>query len=461
MEVLKKPDPTLLSAAICKRLFSEWQLSGVHFRVAYSGGMDSHVLLHLLANARKQHAFSLSAVHIDHGLQRQSAEWVQHCRDTCAALSVPFETRKISVTNISRDGLEAAAREARYASLKEMLFPGEVLLTAQHLDDQSETVMLQMLRGAGIAGLAAMPERAAFGAGELIRPLMSHARSSLRAYAEQHDLQWLSDPSNTDQRIRRNYLRSEIFPRLEGLWPDARNVLSRVAAHSAEAHELLAEIATADLAACRFQGQAQYPNMLSVEAVNNLQTARQRNLIRYWLKFQGYMMPSMRRLEELIRQVSSSARNRQACVRWRGVAVWFYRDQMLSVPDLPLPDIRLNMEWDPLRSIYLSGVGGLAARHAIGRGISMQRLRSPFLHVRIRAGGERLRLPGRNHHHAVKKLLQAESIPPWERQRLPLFYANEELVAVADRWVSADYAARIGEPALNIVWTPYAGLETR
>ena len=452
---MRKPDAGFSAAALAAVLFDELRLPpGARLQVAYSGGLDSHVLLHALAGLRVHKRFSLHAFHIDHALQSASAAWARHCTQVCAALDVPLVVERICVEGIAEQGLEAAARRARYAALATRMVPGDVLLTAHHGDDQAETVLLQLLRGAGVAGLAAMPAQAAFGPGRIVRPLLGFARSALHAYAQEHRLDWIEDPSNRDAHQRRNFLRTDILPRLARHWPAPAAMLARTAGHAAEAMGLLDEVAAADLAACR-QAVAHSPQALSVNAVTALSAPRQRNLLRYWLRQQGFLAPSTRHLEEVLGQMRCATRSQHACVRWPGTEVWRYRDLLVAMPAQSLPDPDLDVSWDLQAPLNLPGVGRLHGVPSRGQGLSRARLHGKPLHVRLRTGGETLVLAGRRHHHVLKKLLQSEGVPPWLRARLPLFYLDRELAAVADRWVCAPYLAQPDEEGLAIVWEPF------
>ncbi len=433
-------------------LFEELRLPpDAHLTVAYSGGLDSHVLLHALSVLRTEHHFSLSAIHIDHALQPASTEWGRHCARICTALEVPYVLKQVKVEGIAEEGLEAAARRARYVALAAVLAPGDILFTAHHGDDQAETVLLQMLRGTGVAGLAAMPIQAGFGAGRIVRPLLGFSRATLHAYAQEYRLSWIEDPTNQALHVRRSFLRTEILPRLANHWPAHASMLARTARHAAEAMELLDEVAETDLEACQ-QVVAHFPQALSIQALAALSPAHQRNLLRYWLRRQGFLAPAAVQLEEVLAQVRTAPRSRQARVCWPGTEVWRYRDLLVAMPARPAPDPALEVAWDLRAPLDLPGVGRLQAVPIRGQGLSRARLNGQSLHVRLRSGGETLMLAGRGHHHALKKLLQAEGVPPWLRARLPLFYVDQELVAVADRWVCVPYLAGDGEEGLKIVW---------
>jgi tRNA(Ile)-lysidine synthase len=454
---LRKPDAGFSPAALAAVLFDELRLSpGAHLKVAYSGGLDSHVLLHTLSVLRADHHFSLSAIHIDHDLQSASAEWGRHCSRICAALDIQYVVKRVRVEGVAEEGLEAAARRARYVALAAALEPGDILLTAHHGDDQAETVLLQLLRGAGVTGLAAMPTQAALGPGQIVRPLLGFSRAALHAYAQEHQLAWIEDPSNQESHLRRSYLRTEILPRLARHWPAHARLLARTARHAAEAMGLLDEVAETDLVACR-HAVPHSPQELSIKALLTLSTARQRNLLRYWLRRQGFLAPATSQLEEVLAQVQTAPRSQQARVCWPGTEVWRYRDLLVAMPAQHSPDPALDVVWDLRAPLDLPGIGCLHAVPIRGQGLSCARLNGKSLHIRLRSGGEMLMLAGHGHHHVLKKLLQAEGVPPWLRARLPLFYMDHELAAVADRWVCAPYLAGDGEEGLKIVWEPPVG----
>jgi tRNA(Ile)-lysidine synthase len=445
------------AAALSAVLFDELRLPpGAHFKVAYSGGLDSHVLLHALSILRAEHHFSLSAIHIDHNLQSASAEWGRHCAAVCTKLDIQYEVKRVRVAGVADEGLEAAARRARYVALAAALEPDDILLTAHHCDDQAETVLLQLLRGTGVAGLAAMPMQTVFGPGQIVRPLLGFSRVALHAYAQEHQLAWIEDPSNRESHLRRSFLRAEILPRLARHWPAYASMLARTARHAAEAMRLLDEVAETDLAACR-HAVAYSSQALSISALLAFSMARQRNLLRYWLRRQGFLAPAAAQLEEVLAQVQTASRSQQARVCWPGTEVWRYRDLLVAMPAQHAPDPALDVVWDLRAPLDLPGIGRLRVVPIRGQGLSRARLNGRSLHVRMRSGGETLMLPGRGHHHALKKLLQAEGVPPWLRACLPLLYADHELAAVADRWVCAPYLAGDGEEGLKIVWEPFVG----
>lgn len=456
MENLRKPDPGFSVSSLGDVLFGTLRIpEHASLRVAYSGGLDSSVLLFALTELQKTARFSLAAIHVDHQLHRDSGAWAAHCANTCRNLSIPFTQVAVTISGIRNNGPESAARSARYSALASVLRPGEYLLTAHHRDDQAETVLLQLLRGSGIAGLAAMSMRSRLGQGEMVRPLLGFSRQALRAFAECEGLRWLDDPSNDDIRLRRNYLRAEILPRLEHFWPRLTSTLARSADHAAEALALLNDVAEADLATCLVD-VPRYPWTLSTPALAVLSPPRQRNLLRLWLYRQDIQAPGARHFAELLEQIRHVPESRQSCVSWPGYRVWRYRDHLFVMPVQSSPDPDLRVEWDMQKPLEIPGIGRLMALPSAEP--DFPRLRAlASVSVRLRKGGETLRLPGRGHRHVLKKLIQSAGVPPWERPRLPLFYAGRELAAVADRWVTAAYAALPQESGYRIVWEPAEG----
>ncbi len=420
-------------------------------KVALSGGLDSCVLLHALCRLRDAAPRRrIAAVHVDHGLHPASAEWALFSEAFCQRLNVPCFVERIQIQGIRDHGLEAAARRERYACLARHVGADEVLLTGHHLDDQAETLLLQLLRGAGVHGLAAMPDIALFSAGRIARPFLDFARKQLAVYAAQEKLEWIDDTSNLDARFSRNYLRHRVSPLLEQRWPGAARQIARSARMAAEAVQLLDSLAATDWPVCRVPGCLS----LSVTALRRLTAPRQRNLIRYWLRRQGFQAPSALHLNQVLMQVESEPRNRQALVCWPEAEIWRYRDELIALKPGGETDSDLKLCWDLREPLRIPGVGLLQATVIHGTGLSQERVGDSMLVVGLRQGGEVCRLPGRTHHHKLKKLLQEAGIPPWERRRLPLIYLNGELAAISDRWVCAPYAARADEAGWKLRLVP-------
>ncbi len=412
------------------------------YRLAFSGGLDSHVLLHALAALGEGLGAPASAIHVDHGLHSESGAWAAHCARVAGELGVPLELRRVDGRPASGESPEAAARHARYAALAACLEAGDCLLTAHHQDDQAETLLLQLLRGAGPKGLAGMPSAAPFGPGLHRRPLLGFARAELRAYAEAHGLRWLEDPSNADTGLRRNLLRHTILPELRASWPAVARTLSRSAGHCAEAAALMEELAAADLDAA---GAEDAPGGLALAALRRLSPARRHNLLRHWLERQGLPLPHLAHLARVDADLLGVREDAAPVVAWPGAELHRYRGALFALPPLPALPEGLRLTWDGEGVLELpDGLGRLEWARADGAGLAPARLAGARLEVAFRGGGERLRPAGRAHHHPLKKLFQEWGVPPWLRPRLPLLYVDGQLAAVAGLAVADEFRAVAG-----------------
>lgn len=344
--------------------------------------------------------------------------------------------------------MEATARRMRYARLAHHVGRADVLLTAHHLDDQAETVLLQLVRGSGVRGLAAMSEITPFAGGQLMRPLLGFAREQLLTYASSHNLKWIEDSSNKELHYNRNFVRHRALPLLEERWPQVRQALTRAAHHAAEASLLLDALAADDLQVAQAVDQAG----LSVSALLRFLPERQRNMLRYWMRQKGFGAPSREQLQRILDIAQHPTRSSHATLTWPGAELHRYRDTLYVMAPLARPDPTLTVSWNPAEPLALPGTGYIIRTvQAVGEGLSRERIAGHMLTVRLRKGGETCRLPGRRHRHSLKKLLQEAGVPPWERLRLPLVFVNDELAAVADRWVCVPFDACANEPALKVV----------
>ena len=416
------------------------------WRIAFSGGLDSSVLLHLLADwARHEELPPLSAIHVHHGLQPAGDAWPAHCARVCEQLGIALEVVRVQVTPGA--SLEQAARSARYQAFCERLKPGEVLLSAQHRDDQAETLLFRLLRGAGVRGLAAMPASRPLGQGSLVRPLLDCSRAKLQAYAQSHGIAWIEDPSNADERFSRNFLRRQVMPLLAERWPQVTANIARSARHLGEAQQLLDELAAMDLAAAHGVSACPWLTLPSLElsAVSALSDARQRNLLRYWLA-------PLTRLPDSdhwagwcdLRDAATDA-----------APIWKLTDGELHRADGRL--WWLSGEWlrplDPLdlacdsfsESVELPGNGHVHLQGELPQG---------RWYLRYRQGGESLQLPGRGRRD-LKRLLNELRVPAFVRPRLPLLFEGDELMAVANLSQSSEIQAS----GARLHWSPPIGAQ--
>ena len=411
--------------------------------VAFSGGLDSTVLLHALATGDKRD-IPIVAVHVDHGLHEDSSDWSAHCKAVAGSLGVDFISERVSVKRDAGHGPEAAAREARYRVLAALLEPGDWLLCAHHQDDQAETLLLNLVRGSGPAGLAGIAEIRSFEDGSLVRPLLPFAQKDLRNYAALHDLSWIDDPSNADQQFDRNFLRREIMPRLASRWPDVGRRLQRSSRIAGDAATLLDELAAIDAATL-----GDRPDRLQIDRLCALPTARQRNVLRYAIRQLDLAIPSESHVQKVIDEVVAAREDAEPLVCWNGVQVRRYRNSLylLAADPLDSPGDQ-GLVVDGNRMELEHGLGILRLESDAAEGLSRDVVERG-LELRYRRGGEKFRPCGQAHTKKLKKLLQEASVVPWMRDRIPLIYADGELVAVADLWL-ADGAA--SKPGIAVRW---------
>jgi len=405
--------------------------------VAYSGGLDSHCLLAAMAALRNTLAAPVVAVHVNHGLQPQSVDWGRHCAQVCEDLEIPLHTLGISVSVAGGDGVESAARAARYAAWERMLPENACLLTAHHQDDQAETLLLRLLRGAGPRGLASMLPVRRFGRGNIARPLLSFTRDALVQYAKGRRLQWIEDPSNEAQAFDRNFLRHSVIPLLKQRWPAAPGVIARAAAHAAEARGLLDEVASSDL------GEASAHNPLSLDCLSRLAPARRRNLFFFWLQENAVPPPSTVQVDKGLPMLLEARGDGSACLHWGKTDVRRFRRALYLVPAvLPNPP-RQPIPWDLSSPLRIPGIGDLIAKPDPADGaLSRAACLRGRLTVTFRTGGERCRPTGSAGRRELKKVLQELAIPPWERSLIPLVRVDDELAAVGELLVCHGFQSR-------------------
>ncbi len=410
---------------------------------AFSGGLDSTVLLHGLLQLRDRIGLDLRALHAHHGLHGQADAWLEHCVAICKHWDIDLVHRRLDLAVCGGRNMEERAREARYGWFREVMAPGSVLLTAHHQGDQAETLLANLLRGAGVHGLAAISSRAVFGDGIIVRPLLAFPRPLLRQYAQHHRLQWVEDSSNQDLGINRNYIRHAVLPVFAERWPGVFRTLARTARHMRHTAELLDAVAEQDLQGVPREDSL-WGQRLDVEALARLSEIRQRNALRYWFRASGHRAPTARQLSLLWQQMVARRPTSTAVLRWPESEVRRYRRWLyLSAPIPEFAPAPLRWCWrDPLALPALGLL--LRAVPAIGDGIAVSRL-PDCLTVEWRHGGECLRLPGREHRQKLKKLLQSAGVPPWYRDRIPLLYIDDQIAAFTGRWYSEPFAANVGE----------------
>jgi tRNA(Ile)-lysidine synthase len=424
------------------------------YLVGFSGGLDSTVLLHALVATRGEHATPIVAVHVNHALHPDAAAWERQCRRIARELAVEYVGREVAVVDDAGIGLEAAAREARYGALKAFMQDGDVLLSAHHEEDQAETLLLNLMRGSGLAGLAGIGGIQHFGSGLLIRPLLGVSRPAIERYARESGLVWIDDPANADLRFDRNYLRQEILPRLRQRWPAVSARVRQTSELASEASALLQELGRLDVAGIRGGEAGGRPDRLDIPPLQRLGAARQRNLLRYAIRACGLPQAPSSRLGQIQNELLTARIDAQPLVRWHGAEARRYREKLYLLPEANrqqrLPGAMPLLFADG-RAVELGpGLGALRLERAFDGGVALDpQVVAHGLQIRFRQGGEKIRPTGRNVTRPVKKLLQEQGVLPWMRRNVPLLYAGETLVAVADLWMAADCAQERG---ISVRW---------
>ncbi|NLR55815.1 tRNA lysidine(34) synthetase TilS [Citrobacter freundii] len=411
--------------------------------VAFSGGLDSTVLLHQLVQWRAQHPeVALRAIHIHHGLSPHADSWVQHCESVCMQWQVPLVVERVHLEDDGL-GIEAQARRARYQAFAQTLLPGEVLMTAQHLDDQCETFLLALKRGSGPAGLSAMGENSPFAGTQLIRPLLAQTREALEAWARQHELCWIEDESNQDDTYDRNFLRLRVTPLLQQRWPHFAQAVARSAALCAEQESLLDELLASDLADCiTAHGTLLLVPLMMVSDV------RRAALLRRWLAGLNAPMPSRDGLERIWQEVALAREDASPCFRLGEYEVRRYQSQLWWVKsvDGQSETVIPWLEW----KTPLALPAGLGSVQLISAGELRMPQEDETVSIRFKAPGL-LHIVGRNGGRKLKKIWQEKGIPPWRRDTTPLLFYGETLIAAAGVFVTREGAAE-DEEGVSLVW---------
>ena len=405
--------------------------------LAWSGGRDSTVLLHLLHSWSAETGIELLVLHVNHGLQACADGWEAHCEQLAKELGVSLQCFHVRVDNDGL-GLEASARAARYAVLQSAMHADDWLLTAHHEDDQAETVLLNLMRGSGIRGLRGTAVCRRLERGFLVRPLLAVSGRAIADYAVQHKLVWIDDHSNANQRHDRNYLRGTVLPALRDRWPQAARSLARSAAHATEAAVLLNELASSDIAAC---GSA---DRLSMIAMARLSAARQRNLVRTACEVLNLNSPPYNQLYAIQNDLLNAGSDASPLVTWSGAEARRYRDHLYLLPTSgKAPESTGVLNTNNSRVVLAGHQGELTLRRSESGGIREQTV-AAGLRVCFRQGGERVQPHGHGRRRRLKSLFQEAGVVPWMRDWIPLFYAGDELVAVGDLWIAAKFHEQCG-----------------
>ncbi len=449
------------------------------FLVAFSGGIDSHVLLHLCAqlkNSPSGFPQTFSAVYIDHGLSEHSKKWGAHCQHICFELDIPLTIIEVDGSRKKRQSPESSARIARYQAFSQVLAKNECLLTAQHLDDQAETLLLQLLRGSGTKGLSSMPRLKEFGKGYLCRPMLDYKKQDIVAYAKQHELQWIEDESNLQERYERNHLRHTILPLLEKRWPSVQKSFAKSAELLGETQFLLDSMAENDIQSlyCIDKNACIEYDKLCLKAILSIlesskkdshhQYARLNNVLRYWIHFNKLPLPSKKILEQIVNCVIGANEDRMPLVSWKRDSfhceIRRYQDKLYLInSSTQYSDEQYNknsvVELLESRVIKINdNIIKILPANAKKNSFKYSLLLSKKLSIRFRQGGERYEHSSfssdKHHSKSLKHWFQEHHIPPWERDKLPLIYWGDELIQVANEILNRSLLAGEGEKSLII-----------
>ena len=416
-------------------------------KVALSGGLDSKSLLASACELRdKGHIQTLEALHVDHGIQEESKQWLQSCQKDCDALGIKLVTTQLAIQEKALPSNEAFAREKRYQFFTENLAEGECLLFAHHQDDQAETLMLRLLRGCGVKGAAAMPESRRLGSGILLRPWLNVSRGEIKRYAEEKGICWVEDPSNAENQYDRNFLRNLVLPKLMERWPAYAKTFARFSAHAKEQTELLAEFSQIDLENC----QSSYSS-LSLEKLNKLSPRRQKNLLYHWGVALTKFAPSQTELDEALKQAFSGS-EKSICVDFAGRHLRSFSGSIYLI-DKKQPDAEFSAcEWQNLdKDLVLSNQVVLSSKVVSDNSTFAVRLpkTGESIWVKMRKGGELVLPHYREKSNRLKIIYQECKVPVWRRDWLPLVYYGQELVTVPGVFVNKNFQAQAGESAIE------------
>lgn len=418
-----------------------------HVFLAFSGGVDSHVLLHLCA-ALPQVRAKLTAVHIHHGLQVEADAWPEHCRIIAEQLGVQYLALRVDARPEHRQSPEEAARIARYDALKALMHQDDVLLVAQHREDQLETVFLQLFRGAGLPGLSGMSKTAVLGEGVMIRPLLDMGKAEIEQYARFNHLQWIEDPSNQSSEFDRNFLRNQVIPLLKHHWPALDKTVSRSAYHCAEAQVIIQRESEALFAAVYDSAD----RTLLIARLRELEPAQQRLVIRCWFQQLSLTMPALAQVDRILQEIVRASGVNDPVLNYQAYTFRRYRNKLYCLLQQQPAFVEGEFNWaNPQQALELP-CGQVLKIEPAAQGIDFKTWCSATIKVKYRSGGEKIRLPGRQVAHTLKNVYQEAGIVPWERPKIPLIYLNGRLAVVADLWIDAGFYRTETENCIRLVW---------
>ncbi len=412
--------------SLLQRFFSDYQHL-VKFYVAYSGGLDSTVLLHAMHTEK----LPIHAIHVNHHLQKECDSWQKHCEAVCKQWGIAISIKHAEIQNIPQKSLEDLARDARYKLLEEMLDSNSAIVTAHHQDDVAETILLQLLRGSGPAGLAAMPEVKKLIRGFHLRPMLRVSRKELLSYANEHGLDWVDDPSNNECDFDRNYLRNEVLPKIIKRWPAAQKTLARSAELQAQTLSCLHELAKIDLR----ESNTDESNILEISTLQALSDERLSNVLHYWIQSHNLRTPSRKILQQVISDIVRKQEIETSPMQsWKEGEIRRFQNRLYLMEHLSMHDPSQEFRWKINQPLFIESLNRtLLPQELIENNIAVPEGANELI-VRFRQGGERLKLVGQTQHRSLKNLLNQAGVPPWERSRIPLLYHGDQLISVLGYW---------------------------
>ena len=430
-----------------------------HLYVGYSGGLDSHVLVHVMVElvGKKK----VTVVHVNHQLSANSDIWQEHCEDICLELGVDIICKTVSIKNRGT-GIEDAAREARYGIFEKLLKKNDLLILAHHADDQIETMLFRLFRGSGIKGMSGMPISRLLGNGELFRPLLPFFRRDLESYALANQINWIEDDSNLDVAFDRNFIRHKLIPTINERWPNSSFQLNRSANIFSESDFLIDVLAQKDFAIVT-EVSERVGWSISIDKLNGFEIIRQKNILRYWFNLHNLTLPSYAVLDNALDQMIGSKADAEPIVSWGDLQLRRFNKKLYLLPfnfDDPNYSFKKKkglellekypIKWDGSSQLILPDSSSLCVKRNIKGGLRMDFKKN--LEIRFRSGGERCKPKGRSGSNTLKKLFQEYSLEPWLRNNIPLIYIDNHLAAVGDLWVCDEFCAEPDELGIQLEW---------
>ena len=430
-----------------------------HLYVGYSGGLDSHVLLHVIIEliGKKR----ITAVHVNHQLSSNSDIWQKHCEDRCLEIGVDIICKTVSIKNRGT-GIEDAARNARYSVFEKLLKKNDLLILAHHADDQIETMLFRLFRGSGIKGMSGMPISRLLGNGELFRPLLPFFRRDLESYASANQINWIEDDSNLDIAFDRNFIRHKLIPTINERWPNSSFKLNRSANIFAESDFLINILAQKDFKIVK-EVSERVGWSISIDKLNGFEIIRQKNILRYWFNLHNLTLPSHAVLDNALNQMIGSKIDAEPIVSWGDLQLRRFNKKLYLLPlNFEDPNYSVkkkkgrelleknSIKWDGSSHLILPDSSSLCVKLKIKGGLRIDVKKN--LEIRFRSGGERCKPQGRSGSNTLKKLFQEYSLEPWLRNNIPLIYIDNRLAAVGDLWVCDEFCAEPDELGIQLEW---------